>query len=60
MNHFLSYLSNVRAELTHVVWPKPRQALMHTLIIVGLSAFAALFIALLDYVFTSIVSSVVI
>ncbi len=52
MNGFISYLKNVRAELKHVVWPTQRQAVTHVVLILLISAFATLFIAGLDYVFT--------
>ena len=52
MKSFITYLKNVRGELQHVVWPKPRTAAMHTLIVILLSAFAALFIGVLDYLLT--------
>jgi len=55
MKNFFSYLKNVRGELAHVVWPKPRQALMHTLLILIISAFVAVFIGVLDYLLTSLV-----
>lgn len=53
MNNFISYLKNVRAELTHVVWPTRKQALIHTGLIILISAFTAVFLGVLDYVFTS-------
>lgn len=59
MNNLISYLRNVRGELAHVVWPKTRVALTHTLVIILMSAFAAVFIGILDYVFTSLVGSIV-
>ncbi len=59
MKQFASYLKNVRAELGHVVWPSNKTAITHTIIIVLLSAFTALFIALLDYALTGIVGSFV-
>ena len=49
MRNFISYLKNVRQELTHVVWPSNKQALAHVVMIVLISAFTAFFIALLDY-----------
>ncbi len=55
MNHFLSYLKNVRGELSHVVWPKPKTALMHTVLILLISALVAVFIGVLDYLLTSLV-----
>lgn len=58
MKSFITYLKNVRGELQHVVWPKPRTAAMHTLIVILLSAFAALFIGILDYLLTQGVGSI--
>lgn len=52
MASFISYLKHARAELEHVVWPTPRQAFIHVALIVLISAFTALLIAGLDYVFS--------
>jgi preprotein translocase SecE subunit len=56
MNNFFSYLKNVRAEMTHVVWPNTRVAIGHVVLIVLISAFTALFVAGLDYAFTKAVA----
>ncbi len=56
MKSFISYLKNVRGELAHVVWPKPRQAAIHTALIVLISAIVAVFIGLADYGLTSLVN----
>jgi preprotein translocase SecE subunit len=56
MNKFFTYLKNVRAEMTHVVWPNPRVAIGHVVLIVLISAFTALLVAGLDYAFTKAVS----
>jgi preprotein translocase SecE subunit len=55
MKSLISYLKNVRGEFQHIVWPKPRVALAHTLLIILISAVIAVFIGLLDYALTSIV-----
>ena len=60
MNSFISYLKNVRVELTHVVWPKPRVAIGHVVLIILISAFTALLVAGLDYVFTQGVSQLIV
>ncbi|MBP7741702.1 MAG: preprotein translocase subunit SecE, partial [Candidatus Pacebacteria bacterium] len=52
MRALISYLKNVRGELKHVVWPNRNQAIVHTVIIILISAFVALYIAGLDYIFT--------
>jgi preprotein translocase SecE subunit len=59
MKQLASYLKNVRAELGHVVWPSRKTAASHTILIVLLSAFTAVFIALLDYALTGVVGSFV-
>jgi len=56
MNSLISYLKNVRAELTHVVWPNPRIAAGHVVLIILISVFTAVLIAGLDYAFTQAVS----
>ncbi len=55
MNNFVSYLKNVRAELAHVVWPKPKTAAIHTVLIIVISVIVAVFIGILDYALTSLV-----
>jgi preprotein translocase subunit SecE len=59
MKSFTSYLQNVRAELAHVVWPTPRQAMIFTVLVILISAVVALLITGLDYVFTSAVNYIV-
>lgn len=58
MNSLTTYLRNVRAELSHVVWPKRSVATQHVILIVLISALTAAFIAALDYLFTKGLSSV--
>ena len=59
MNTFFTYLKNVRAEMSHVVWPDRRQAVLHTILIIVISAVLGLLIAGLDYVFTGVVARLV-
>jgi preprotein translocase SecE subunit len=59
MNSLTSYLRNVRMELTHVVWPTPRQAAILTALVIVISAIVAVLIAGLDAGFTSVVNYVV-
>lgn len=54
-----TYLKNVKGELSHVVWPSRKTAISHTILILLLSAFAAVFIAFLDYVFTGVVGRLI-
>jgi preprotein translocase subunit SecE len=53
---FLTYLKHVRAELSHVVWPDTRTAVSHTLLLIGIGAFTAVFLGALDFGFTNLVN----
>jgi preprotein translocase SecE subunit len=55
MSSLITYLKNVRAEMEHVVWPRPRTALMHVALIVIISVILALIVAGLDYTFTQVI-----
>ena len=59
MNSLVTYLKNVRTELSHVVWPRPRTALIHVGLIVLITVIVAIIIAGLDYGFSSIVERIV-
>lgn len=52
MASFITYLKNVRTELSHVVWPTRRQSLQHVALILLISALTAAFVAVLDYALT--------
>lgn len=54
---FLTYLSQVRAEMKHVVWPDVRTALAHTVLVILIGALVAVIVALLDAGFTHGVES---
>ena len=59
MKSLVGYLKNVRAEMTHVVWPDRMQAVRHTILIVLISAVLALIITGLDHLFTGIVARLI-
>lgn len=59
MKSLISYLKNVRAELAHVVWPKPRQAVIHTLIILLISIVVGVFVGLVDAGLTHLVELII-
>ena len=48
----LNYLKEVRAELRHVSWPTRTQTIVYTLVVVAVSAAAAVYLGLWDYVFS--------
>ena len=59
MNALTTYFRHVREEFTHVTWPTPREAVAHTLMILLVSIIVAVMVGVLDYAFTTAVSSVV-
>jgi preprotein translocase SecE subunit len=52
MNSFISYLKNVRAEMTHVVFPTRKALIGHTVAIILISVFVAFLLTGLDLGFT--------
>ena len=55
----LTYLKHVREEFTHIVWPSSRTATAHTLVVIGIAVAIALLVGLFDYLFGSVVKSIV-
>lgn len=47
----LTYIREVRAELSHVSWPTPRQAMLYTALVVVISVIVSAYLGLLDFVF---------
>lgn len=54
MGKLLSFLGEVRAELTKVSWPTPRQTLNLTLIVLGVSLLVGIYVGGLDLVLTNL------
>jgi preprotein translocase SecE subunit len=54
-----TYLKHVREEFTHIVWPSNHTAIAHTLVVVFIAVAIAIFVALLDYAFGSIVNRII-
>jgi preprotein translocase SecE subunit len=52
MNHFINYLKDTFAELSHVSWPTQRQSIVYTVLVVIVSALVALYVGLFDFVFS--------
>lgn len=46
-----NYITETRKELRHVNWPNRRQTVRFTLLVIGISAFVAVFLGLADFVF---------
>jgi len=48
-NQLVSYLKGAFEELKKVVWPTKNEIIQHTLVVIGLSLFLALFLGGVDY-----------
>ena len=59
MERFINYLKDTRAELTHVSWPTRKQAIAFTLVVILVSVLTAVFLGLVDYVFSLILQKFV-
>ena len=59
MTALTTYLRHVREEFSHIVWPTRHTAIAHTLVVVSIAAVIALWVGVLDYGFSAIVSRIV-
>jgi len=48
----INYLREVRAEVTHISWPTPRQTAVYTALVLVISVVVAAYVAALDYGFS--------
>jgi len=56
MSRLGNYVRDTVAEMKHVSWPTQTQAFVYTVLVIGVSAFAALFLGAFDYLFTQILN----
>jgi preprotein translocase subunit SecE len=54
-----NYLKEVRAEMKHVSWPSRRQAAVYTAVVIGVSLGVAIYLGVLDYIFTALIQKVI-
>lgn len=52
MNKLIAYISSSLAEMKKVSWPTKKETYNYTLLVIGLSLAVAIFLGLLDIVFT--------
>jgi len=55
----ITYLKEVKAEMKRVSWPTRKQALVFTLITIVIALFTAVYLGVLDFVFTEILSEII-
>jgi len=54
MNTLITYLRETRGELKHVSWPTQKQTTIFTILVILISIVTALYLGLLDFVFTTV------
>ncbi len=52
MNKIVSYIRESIAEMKKVTWPTKKETYNYTLLVIGISLGAAIFLGILDYLFT--------
>lgn len=55
----IQYLKDVRAEMRHVSWPTRRMTIVYTAVVVAISLATAVYLGLLDYVFSGLIFRIV-
>ncbi len=53
------YFKDVRAEMKHVTWPSRTQTAVYTAVVIGISVAVAIYLGLLDYVFSGFIKLIV-
>jgi preprotein translocase subunit SecE len=57
MQRIATFLKEVRAELTKVVWPTRSQLVRYTLVVIGISLFFALYLGGIDALLSWIIGT---
>jgi preprotein translocase subunit SecE len=58
-SRILTYLKEVKSEMSKVTWPTRKETIRYTLIVIGISFVVALFLGGLDYFFTFLIRTLV-
>ncbi len=53
MNKLTNYIKESIAEMKKVTWPTKKETTNYTILVIGISIGVALFLGLLDYLFTT-------
>lgn len=59
MNKAISFIKESYEELRKVSWPSRKQTINYTLVVVGVSVAVAVFLGVLDMMFSSIVEKII-
>ena len=56
MSRIGNYVRDTAAEMKHVTWPTQTQAFVYTALVIGISGLVALYLGVVDYLFTQILN----
>lgn len=59
MSRIGNYLRDTKTEMKHVSWPTHHQAVVFTLLVIGISTAVAVFVGAADYVFTGLLDFII-
>ena len=59
MNKIINYIKLSIIELKKVVWPTKREAINHSLLVIGISLGVAIFLGIIDFILTKILQLVI-
>ena len=59
MSRLGNYLQDTAAEMKHVSWPTPLQAMTYTALVIIISALVALYLGAIDFVFTRVLDIII-
>ena len=57
MKTVLTFLRDVRKEMHRVTWPDRAKTIRYSWLVVGISVAVAVFLGILDYIFSTIIES---
>lgn len=52
MSRLTNYIKDTRAEMKHVSWPTQKQAIIFTVLVIGVSITISIFLGIADFIFS--------
>ncbi|MBL7021850.1 preprotein translocase subunit SecE [Patescibacteria group bacterium] len=59
MGKFTQYLKDSKAELKKVAWPTKKEVIKHSMIVIGVSLFVAVFLGLVDFLLNLAIGTII-
>jgi preprotein translocase subunit SecE len=54
-----NYLKETKAEMKHVTWPTTRQAVIYTILVIGVTIVIAAFLGYFDHLFSTLIQNII-